>query len=106
MTPRVGYDWGLARAILASQANAARQYLFEGRAPAREGTAVTDEAGRAVGTVTSGGFGPSVGGPIAMGYVAAAHAANGTSLSLVVRDVPRPAQVVPMPFFPTRYYRG
>ena len=78
----------------------------DGRAPAREGTEIRDEAGRAVGTVTSGGFGPSVGGPIAMGYVEAGHSATGTKLSLVVRDVPRPAQVAPMPFFPTRYYRG
>ena len=78
----------------------------EGRAPAREGTVITDEAGRSVGTVTSGGFGPSVGAPIAMGYVEAGHATIGTKLSLIVRDVPRPAQVAPMPFFPTRYYRG
>ena len=78
----------------------------DGRAPAREGTAITDEAGGPIGTVTSGGFGPSVGGPIAMGYVDAGAAATGTKLSLIVRDVPRPAQVAPMPFFPTRYYRG
>jgi aminomethyltransferase len=78
----------------------------DGRAPAREGTAITDEGGRQVGAVTSGGFGPSVGGPIAMGYVDAGHSATGTNLSLIVRDVPRPAQVAPMPFFPTRYYRG
>ena len=78
----------------------------DGRAPAREGTAVTDEAGRPIGTVTSGGFGPSVGGPVAMGYVEAGDAAIGTKLSLIVRDVPRPAQVAPMPFFPTRYYSG
>src|SRR5689334_10093972 len=73
----------------------------EGRAPAREGTAVTDEAGRSVGTVTSGGFGPSVGSPIAMAYVDAGHSATGTNLSLIVRDVPRPAQVAPMPFVTT-----
>jgi aminomethyltransferase len=78
----------------------------EGRAPAREGTEIRDDSGRAVGTVTSGGFGPSLGGPVAMGYVDAAQAADGTRLSLVVRDVPRPAQVAPMPFVPTRYYRG
>jgi aminomethyltransferase len=78
----------------------------EGRAPAREGTAVTNDAGRSVGVVTSGGFSPSLGGPIAMGYVDAAHTATGTKLSLVVRDVPRPAGVAPMPFVPTRYYRG
>jgi len=41
-----------------------------------------------------------------MGYVDARHAAEGTKLSLIVRDVPRPAQVAAMPFVPTRYYRG
>jgi aminomethyltransferase len=83
----------------------------DGRAPSREGTAITDAAGAAIGTVTSGGFGPSAdadgkGGPIAMGYVDPAHATEGTALSLVVRGTPRPARVVKMPFVPTRYYRG
>jgi len=84
----------------------------DGRAPAREGTALVDEAGKAIGTITSGGFGPSVvsesgkGGPIAMGYVDAAQAAEGTRLSAVVRDVPRPARIAKLPFVATRYYRG
>ena len=78
----------------------------DGRAPAREGTLVTDSAGTRIGTVTSGGFGPSVGAPIAMGYVDTAHNAEGTALALVVRDVPRPAHVAPLPFIQTRYYRG
>jgi aminomethyltransferase len=78
----------------------------DGRAPAREGTAILDPAGEAVGTVTSGGFGPTVGAPIAMGYVTAGSAAEGAALSLVVRDVPRPAHVAKLPFVPTRYYRG
>src|SRR5258708_641978 len=78
----------------------------EGRAPAGGGTAILDPAGNRVGRVTSGGFGPSVGAPIAMGYVAASHAADGNALALVVRDVPRPAHVAPLPFVPTRYYRG
>jgi glycine cleavage system T protein (aminomethyltransferase) len=78
----------------------------DGRSPAREGTAITDPAGRPIGQVTSGGFGPSAGGPIAMGYVAPAAAAPGTALALVVRGTPRPARVVPLPFVPTRYYRG
>jgi aminomethyltransferase len=78
----------------------------DGRAPAREGTRVLDPAGDLVGRVTSGGFGPSLGGPIAMGYVAAAHAAAGSALTLIVRDTPRPAHVAPLPFVPTRYYRG
>jgi glycine cleavage system T protein (aminomethyltransferase) len=78
----------------------------DGRAPARERTAIVDAAGHPVGQVTSGGFGPSVGGPIAMGYVDAAHSAQDTALAVVVRDVARPAHVAPLPFVPTRYYRG
>jgi aminomethyltransferase len=78
----------------------------DGRAPAREGTVILDQAGKEIGWVTSGGFGPSVGAPIAMGYVQAVHAPEGAPLSLVVRDVPRPAHVTPLPFVPARYYRG
>jgi aminomethyltransferase len=78
----------------------------DGRAPAREGTEIQDPSGREIGRITSGGFGPTVGAPIAMGYVNAAHAAEGTALALVVRDVPRPAHVAALPFVPTRYYRG
>ena len=52
----------------------------DGRAPAREGTAITDAAGNPIGRVTSGGFGPSVGAPVAMGYVETAHAAEGEAL--------------------------
>ena len=79
--------------------------LPDGRAPAREHTEITDGANR-IGEITSGGFGPTVGGPIAMGYVATAHAAPGTALSLVVRGTPRPARIVRLPFFAPRYYRG
>jgi aminomethyltransferase len=78
----------------------------DGRAPARDGTVILDPSGNPVGRVTSGGFGPSLGAPIAMGYVEAAHAAPGSALALVVRDVPRPAHVAALPFVPARYYRG
>jgi aminomethyltransferase len=78
----------------------------DGRAPARDGSVIVDAAGEPVGAVTSGGFGPSLNAPIAMGYVARDHAAEGAELAVVVRDVPRPARVSPMPFVPTRYYRG
>jgi aminomethyltransferase len=78
----------------------------EGRAPAREGTVIATPDGREVGTVTSGGFGPSVNGPVAMGYVAREFATPGTELHLVVRGKPLPARVVPMPFAPHRYKRG
>jgi aminomethyltransferase len=99
-----------AAAILAALAEGPRRRRVgirpDGRAPAREGTAILDAAGNPAGTVTSGGFGPTLGGPLAMGYVAAALAAPGTRLALVVRDVPRPAAVVPLPFVPARYYRS
>jgi aminomethyltransferase len=78
----------------------------EGRAPAREDTEIIDEAGSRLGKVTSGGFGPSVGGPVAMGYVDSTHAADGAALQLLVRGAARPARIVRWPFVPTRYYRG
>ena len=78
----------------------------DGRAPAREATPIVDAAGDPIGRVTSGGFGPSVNGPVAMGYVGAAHAADGAALSLLVRGSPRPARVAPLPFVPHRYHRG
>jgi aminomethyltransferase len=77
----------------------------QGRTPARENTEIQDQDGRSIGFVTSGGFGPTVGGPIAMGYVAAAHAAPGTPLVLIVRGRPHPAEVAPTPFVPHRYAR-
>jgi aminomethyltransferase len=78
----------------------------DGRAPAREDTPIVDSAGAGIGRVTSGGFGPSVGGPIAMGYVDRTYADEGTALALLVRGAARPAKVVRLPFVRTRYYRG
>jgi aminomethyltransferase len=78
----------------------------DGGAPAREDTVIVDESGNRLGNVTSGGFGPSVGGPVAMGYVDADHVMEGASLQLLVRGAPRPARIVRLPFVPTRYYRG
>ena len=77
----------------------------EGRAPAREGTPILDARGNPLGQVTSGGFGPSVDGPIAMGYVAASGVVVGATVDLLVRGTKRPARIVPLPFVPTRYYR-
>jgi aminomethyltransferase len=77
----------------------------DGRAPAREATPIADAAGNPIGRVTSGGFGPSVGGPIAMGYVDLAQAAEGAALSLLVRGSPRPARIAPLPFVPHHYHR-
>jgi aminomethyltransferase len=78
----------------------------DGRAPAREGTEIVSTEGLPIGVVTSGGFGPSVNGPIAMGYVARTHAAVGTPIDLMVRGKPLSARVVTLPFHPHAYYRG
>ena len=78
----------------------------EGRAPAREGAEIQSTDGKTIGAVTSGGFGPTVNGPIAMGYVDAAFAATGTPVSLMVRGKSLPAVVADMPFVPHNYYRG
>jgi aminomethyltransferase len=77
----------------------------EGRAPAREGTEIRDATGAEIGIVTSGGFGPTAGGPVAMGYVPAEYAAIGTPLTLVVRGKDLAASVVALPFVPHRYFR-
>jgi aminomethyltransferase len=78
----------------------------EGRAPARAGTAIHAHGGGPVGVITSGGFGPTVDGPVAMGYVPAALAEPDTPLDLMVRGRALPARVVPLPFTPPRQYRG
>ena len=75
----------------------------DGRAPAREGTAILAPSGERIGTVTSGGFGPSVNAPIAMGYVESRYTAPGSQVSLMVRGKPLGASVVPLPFVPHRY---
>jgi aminomethyltransferase len=77
----------------------------EGRQPAREGSEIMLD-GRQIGTVTSGGFGPSVNGPVAMGYVEAAFAAEGTAVTLLVRGKELPATIAPLAFVPSRFYRG
>jgi aminomethyltransferase len=78
----------------------------EGRAPAREGAEIVNQAGAVIGIVTSGGFGPSVGSPVAMGYVASESAAPGTPIGLIVRGKTLAASIVALPFHPHAYYRG
>lgn len=78
----------------------------EGRAPVREGAAIRLPGGDTIGTVTSGGFGATAGGPVAMGYVAAEHAAVGQALELELRGRAVAAQVVGLPFVPHRYHRN
>jgi len=78
----------------------------DSKAPAREGCEIADKSGRIIGRITSGGFGPSVSGPVAMGYVQAAFANDGTQIDLMVRGKAMAARVAPMPFFPHRYKRA
>jgi aminomethyltransferase len=77
---------------------------INGRQPAREGTPILVND-RVVGTLTSGGFSPSMQAPIAMGYVEAEFAAPGQALTLLVRGKALPAHIVPLPFVAHRYKR-
>jgi aminomethyltransferase len=78
--------------------------VLEG-APAREGAEIADEAGAVIGKVTSGGFAPSLGYPIAIGFAPPAYAAIGTKLKVIVRGKAAAAEVVASPFVPNRYVR-
>ena len=76
------------------------------RVPVREGAHIVDDAGAALGRVTSGTVGPSVGQPIALAYVPGALAVPGTVVHADVRGKRQPMRVCPLPFAPHRYFRG
>lgn len=76
------------------------------RMPVREGAQVVDAAGTAIGRVTSGSLGPSIQQPVALAYLATAHAAVGTEVFAVVRDKRVAMTVTPLPFVPNGYFRG
>lgn len=80
--------------------------LVRDRMPVREGAEVVDADGKTVGKVTSGGFGPTVGKPVAMATVDTAFAAVGTVLNAIVRGKPVAVEVAKTPFVPQRYFRG
>ncbi len=77
----------------------------EGRQPVRGGTSLVDADGAPAGRVTSGGFGPSVGHPVAMGYVSTPLATPGSRLFAEVRGNRIPVEVHPLPFVPHRYHK-
>jgi aminomethyltransferase len=81
-------------------------FSIAGKAIARDGASVTSPEGDPIGIVTSGGYSPSLGRPIAMGYVAASHAAKGTPVGLSARGKSLEAHVAPLPFVPHHYFRG
>ncbi|MGP7796415.1 glycine cleavage system aminomethyltransferase GcvT [Sphingomonas sp. CLY1604] len=100
---------GAARILAEREGGAAVKRVglsVAGRQPVREGASVVDADGAVIGRVTSGGFAPSVGAPIAMAYVPAELAAPGTPLRLVQRGKIHEATVAPMPFVPHRYVRA
>ena len=76
-----------------------------GRAPAREGTEIQNADGETIGVVTSGGFGPTVNGPVAQGYVDTTYAKAGTPLKLIVRGKALEAEVATLPYVPAKYKR-
>ena len=81
--------------------------LPTGRAPMREGVALfaSEDAADPIGTITSGGFGPTVGGPVAMGYVGTDYAELGTTLFGELRGKRQPVTVAKMPFTPANFKR-
>ncbi len=77
----------------------------QGRQPVRAGASLFDEAGNPAGRITSGGFGPSVGSPVAMGYISATMAPE-TKLFADVRGTKVPVEIHPLPFMQHRYRKG
>lgn len=80
--------------------------LPKDRVPVREGAELLDQEGQRVGVVTSGGFGPTLNAPVAMGYVQAALAQPQTRLQALVRGKAVAVEVGRTPFVPPRYHRG
>ena len=99
---------GADRIIREINEGTARKWVgltIEGRLPAREGAEVFAGSDK-IGILTSGGFSPTLGAPIAMAYVAAEYAAPGTTFEVEVRQKRLAVTVSPTPFVPHRYFRG
>jgi len=77
-----------------------------GKMPVRDGVELVDENDTVVGKVSSGGFGPAFGGPVAMGYVPTEMAQEGVKLDALVRGTKVPVEVVKLPFVKQNYFRG
>ncbi|MFB1631657.1 glycine cleavage system aminomethyltransferase GcvT [Pseudomonas sp. AP-1] len=106
---RAGGFPGAERVYAQQQQGVARKrvgLLPQERTPVREGAEIVDANGKTVGKACSGGFGPTLGAPVAMGYVDNEHSAIDTPLFAVVRGKQVALKVSKMPFVPQRYYRG
>ncbi len=100
---------GAARILVERENGAATRrvgLVIDGRQPVREGATVVDASGAEIGKVTSGGFAPTLGAPIAMAYVPTALAEIGTTVQLSQRGKVHTATVTAMPFVPHRYVRA
>lgn len=102
-------DFPAASKILAQREHGAERkrvgLLIDGRQPVREGAAVVDDDGKEVGKVTSGGFSPSLGQPIAMAYVPTGQSSTGSTITIEQRGKPFTGTVTAMPFVPHNYHR-
>jgi aminomethyltransferase len=106
---RAGGFPGAERIFAQQQDGVARKrigLLPQERTPVREDAEIVDEAGSVIGRVCSGGFGPSLSAPVAMGYLDTAHAALDTPVWAIVRGKRVAMKVSKMPFVAQRYYRG
>ena len=107
--PRAGGFPGAEQIFAQQQQGVARKrvgLLPQERTPVREGAEIVDADGTPIGTVSSGGFGPTLGAPLAMGYVDAAFTSLDSEVWAIVRGKRVPMKVAKMPFVPQRYYRG
>lgn len=105
----VGGFPGAERVFAQQQNGVARKrvgLLPKERTPVREGAEIVNEAGEIIGSVCSGGFGPTLGGPLAMGYLDSAYVTLDTPVWAIVRGKKVQMLVSKMPFVPQRYYRG
>ncbi|MDF2398423.1 glycine cleavage system aminomethyltransferase GcvT [Pseudomonas sp. 3MA1] len=107
--PRAGGFPGAEVIFAQQQGGVARKrvgLLPQERTPVREGAEIVDAEGNIIGSVCSGGFGPTLGGPLAMGYLDIQHCALDTPVAAIVRGKKVQMLVSKMPFVPQRYYRG
>ena len=109
-TTRAGGFAGAQKILAQFETGAPRRRVGlkpEGRAPVREGTPLFADATSAeqIGAVTSGGFGPSLNAPVAMGYLPSPHATMGGRVFAELRGQRLPLVISPMPFVPNGYKR-
>ena len=77
------------------------------KAPARSHTEIfTADGSKKIGEITSGGFGPTYGKALAMGFVETEHSTDGTKVAVSVRGKMLPAEISKMPFVPTSYFKA